>query len=107
MDLAIDPVSLSTFWHQMSLWTLIDEFLAYNGDMHHIFWSIICKTKNCQARHFVSYIGEDISGEIITGEAVPIRFKCLDCEKEYDYLIPDIKLFPSSGPPPDNYHPLF
>jgi len=107
MGIATDPVSFSTFWRQLPLWTLIEEILEYNGDMHHMFWSIICKTKNCQARHFVSYIGEDVSGKIVIGEAVPIHFSCLDCEKEYDYLIPDIKLFSSSSPPPENYHPLF
>jgi len=75
--------------------------------MQHLYWSIVCKSENCESRHLLSYIGEYVAGRIHVARPVSIRFHCEACRKDHDYSDQEIGLFLADDPPPAGWNRRF
>src|SRR5208282_5124506 len=67
--------------------------------MTHMYWTIVCKNKDCSVRHDVEYIGNANPGQIFArGWTKPFDFQCDACGKNYNYTYGDVRLFPKAHP---------
>jgi hypothetical protein len=72
--------------------------------MIHYYWSVICKTEDCHARHLLSYIG---TKSTFTTKPATIQIQCFDCGQTHSYADRELKLYPSGSPPVEGFEPKF
>jgi hypothetical protein len=82
-------------------------FILWRRLPTHLYWSLTCKNEECLAKHPICYLGEHVPGRALISRPASLRFHCLKCGNEYEYLESDILLLVLLTAPPPGFLSLF